>query len=75
MKNYETPKRNRNMWLNGKKKKFRRHKPEMIWMLELTDRSFSITAITMGKGLVKKMGNIYEKIEKFSREMESIKKN
>ena len=58
-----------------KKKKFRRHKPEMIWMLELTDRSFSITAITMGKGLVKKMGNIYEKIEKFSREMESINKN
>lgn len=28
----------------------------------------------MAKGLVKKIGNICEKIEKFSREMESIKK-
>lgn len=57
------------------KKKFSRHKPEMIQLLELTYRSFSITAITMRKSLVKKMGNICEQIENFSREMESIKKN
>ena len=62
------------MQLNGKKKKFSRHKPEMIQLLELTYRSFSITAITMRKSLVKKMGNICEQIENFSREMESIKK-
>lgn len=73
MKNYKTPKRNRSMWLNRKKeKKFSRHKPEMTQMLELTDRSFSVTAINMGKGLVKKMGNICGQIEIFSREMESI---
>lgn len=58
-----------------KKKKFSRHKPDMIQLLELTDRSFSITAITMGKIVVKKMGNICKQIEIFSREMESIKKN
>lgn len=46
----------------------------MIQLLELTYRSFSITAITMRKSLVKKMGNICEQIENFSREMESIKK-
>lgn len=57
-----------------KKKKFSRHKPDMIQLLELTDRSFSITAITMGKSVVKKMGNICKQIEIFSREMESIKK-
>lgn len=57
-----------------KKKKFSRHKPDMIQLLELTDRSFSITAITMGKIVVKKMGNICKQIEIFSREMESILK-
>ena len=44
----------------------------MTKMLELTDRSFSVTAINMGKGLVKNMGNICEQIEIFRREMESI---
>lgn len=71
MKRYKTPKINRNMWLN-RKKKISRHKPEMTKMLELTDRSFSVTAINMGKGLVKNMGNICEQIEIFRREMESI---
>ena len=44
------------MWLNEKKKKFRRHKPEMIQMLELTDRSFSITANYYGKRSSEKDG-------------------
>ena len=51
------------------RKKISRHKPEMTKMLELTDRSFSVTAINMGKGLVKKMGNICEQIEIFRREI------
>ena len=55
------------MWLNGKKKKFSRHKPDMIQLLELTDRSFSITAITMGKSVVKRWATYANKL-KFSAE-------
>lgn len=56
------------------KKKFSRSKPQMTQMLELADRIFSITAINMGKGLVKQMGNMCEHTDNFSREMESIKR-
>ena len=75
MKNYEMRlQKETGICGSTEKKKFSRHKPDMIQLLELTDRSFSITAITMGKSVVKKMGNICKQIEIFSREMESILK-
>lgn len=49
------------MQLNGKKK-FSRHKPEMIQLLGVY-RSFSITAITMRKSLVKRWATYANKLK------------
>lgn len=46
----------------------------MTKMMELTNSSFSITAMNMGKCLAKKDGQHNERIANFSREMESIKR-
>lgn len=49
--------------LNSTEKKFSRSKTQMTKMMELTNSSFSITAMNMGKCLAKKkMGNIMNEL-------------
>lgn len=47
----------------------------MTWMLQLSDREFKITMISILKALIENVCNVSDQVSNFSREMKTIRKS